>query len=69
MRLTEFIAYVSDDMPSNYVSYHLNMSSIRANKDVQNLKRAIKKQKTEEKKMLLKGNKNGTESVDIFGDE
>jgi len=68
MRLTEALAYVNDEVPSGYISYHLDMPSIRANKDVKSLKKAIKKRNKEESKLENQGKKNGTEDVDLFGD-
>ena len=68
MRMTELICYVNDEMPSGYISYHLDMSSIRADKEVKALKKAIKKRKKDEEKLANKGKKDGTEDIDIFED-
>lgn len=57
MRLTEFFAYINDEIPKGYVPYHLDLSTIKNDKEVKKLKREIKKQK-----------KNSEyEDVDIFG--
>lgn len=66
--MTELIAYVNDEMPTGYQSYHNNMADLRANKEVKALKKAIKKRKKEEAKLDNQGKKDGTEDIDIFGD-
>ena len=69
MRMTELINYVNGDMPKGYISYHLDMSCVRGDKEVKALKKAIKKRKKEETKSENQGNRDGTEDVDIFGDD
>lgn len=68
MRMTEALSYINGEMQTGYQSYHLAMSSVRVDVDVKALKKAIKKRKKEEQKTANQGNKNGTESIDIFGD-
>lgn len=63
MRLTEFISYINDEMPTGYISYHLDMTDVRQDKEVKAIKKIIKKSK----KLLNKGRKDGTEDIDIFG--
>jgi len=69
MRMTELFAYLNNNMPKGYKSYHLDMSSVRVNKKVKAFRKEIKKQKKEEAKLENKGRKDGTEDIDIFGDE
>lgn len=69
MRMTEFFAYVNEEMPKGYVPYHLDISTIKHNKEVKAFKRAIKKQKKEEEKTANQGRRDGTEDIDIFGDD
>lgn len=66
--MTELMAVVNDEIPKGYISYHLNLTDVRANPEVKALKKAIKKRKKEENKRDNQGNKNGTENIDIFED-
>jgi hypothetical protein len=67
--MTELLSYVNADMPLGYQSYHLDMSCIRADTEVKALKKAIKKRKKDENKLANQGKKDGTEDIDIFGDD
>jgi len=69
MRLTEFFSYVNEEMPSGYIAYHLDMPRVRADKEIKALKKAIKKRKKDDAKLDNQGKKDGTEDVDLFGDE
>ena len=64
MRLTEFFSYINETIPSGYQFYHLDISSVKANKKVKAFKKEIKKHKKEE----MECRKNGTEITDIFGE-
>ena len=66
MRLTEFLCYVNDELPSSYQAYHLYMPEVTADKKVKAFKKAIRKQKKEEAKLANKGRRDGTEDIDIF---
>jgi len=62
MRMTEFFSYVNDEMSINYIPYHLDITTIKNNKEVKALKKAIKKRK----KDILKSS---IEDIDIFGED
>jgi len=66
--MTEFISYVNGEMGKSYIPYHLDFTFIRQDKEVKALKKSIKKLKEEEVKKTKRGKKDGTDDVDIFGD-
>ena len=62
MRMTEFLAYINEDIPDGYTFSHLDLTALKKNKKIKALKRDIKKMKKDSQKRE-------TDDIDLFEKE